>query len=67
MKQDLDAHIAKINKDKLDLQRQFDDMKVKLSEERDALLSELDKRKEAHEMIVNETINKIDVNKKEIE
>lgn len=67
MKQDLDAHIAKINKDKLDLQRQFDDMKVKLSEERDALLSELDKRKEAHDMIVNETINKIDVNKKEIE
>lgn len=45
MKDDLEMHINKIHMDKLELQKQFEDAKLKLSEERECLLNELQKRK----------------------
>lgn len=67
MKEDLEMHINKIHMDKLELQKQFEDAKLKLSEERESLLNELQKRKNEHEMIVTDTMNKIDDNKRDIE
>lgn len=67
MIEDLDGHIAKINRDKEELQKEFLEMKQNLLLERDSLLNELNKRRENHDKIVEETLNNIEKSKLDIE
>lgn len=67
MKNDLDEHIAKINRDKQELERQFEDMRQNLTFERDTLAKELTERKQTHERIVADSLKNIENNKHDIE
>jgi hypothetical protein len=60
MKNDLDEHIAKINRDKQELERQFEDMRQNLTFERDTLAKELTERKQTHERIVADSLKNIE-------